>query len=115
MRIAEKDIRENLQSGYVELMNRQKQHLYNEFPALKNREKVEKAIDNIMLHGGTRLQAIVAKKFNKHSNLLIHISQKLKKLEDNRLKHDKYLAEKTLGITMEIIGKKLQNIDRDEK
>lgn len=115
LRIADDDISKAFEVHYPELLEKQKQHLYEAFPEMKNREKVNKAIDNIIAKGGPRLQEILDEKFNRHESILNSIQQKMSKLEDKRFKNDKYLAQKTLGVTLELVGKKLQHIEEEVK
>ncbi|MBN1522648.1 MAG: hypothetical protein JW928_08965 [Candidatus Aureabacteria bacterium] len=111
LRIAEYDISEGLREGYPKLMERQKQSLYEQFPELRDREKVNRAIDNIIKNGGPKLQEVLQDKFEKHRKILHTIQAKLEKLEDTRFSDDEYLPQKTLGITLELIGKKLQKME----
>ena len=80
---------------------------------MADRAKVDKAIDNIIAKGGPKLQEILQDKFKKHRNILYNINEKLSKLEDERLKNDKYLTQKTFGVTLELVGKKLQKIEEE--
>jgi len=114
LRIADHDISAALHKGYPILLQKQKEHLYDEFPGLRDNGKVDKAIDNIIAKGGPKLQQILQNKFDRHQNILYNLNEKLSKLEDEKMKADKYLAQKTLGITLELVGRKLQKIDKED-
>jgi hypothetical protein len=103
--VVESDLSLQVNSQFVLLADKQKLHLYEAFPELKDNPRVEKAMQHIIQIGGPRLRRAWINNFQKHIDSLRAIYSAVEGLKDPDLAKLPSFEKAVLGVTLELFGK----------
>jgi len=111
--IAKRDIQYQLAPLYFEFVENQEQHLYQAFPQFRNNPHVQKIVDNMLASFDGRLvDDIILEPFNDHIESLVGIYTLLS--ENKEQKRIPHLERLVFGVTLEILGRKIQESIKEE-
>ncbi|MBN2143665.1 MAG: hypothetical protein JW774_03480 [Candidatus Aureabacteria bacterium] len=103
--IAESDLSHQVTPHFILLASKQKRHLYEAFPELKDNPKVEKAMAHLIQIGAPRLRNVWIRIFKEHIHCLLEIYSSVKDLKDPSLAKLPSLEKAVLGVTLELFGR----------
>lgn len=108
LQVASHNLSSQLTPLYIDLISKQKQHIYAALPEFQNHEKVHKAIDHLIEIGAPRLYEAFTNRFDEHKRSLISIYLLVKNMKDDSLMDLPSFEKAVLGITLELFGKILR-------